>query len=318
MVPERLADGVELYQGDALQVMAELPDESVSAIVTDPPYFGVKADEWDNQWETADDFLAWMRSLCHEWQRLLKPNGSLYVFASAEMSGQVECVVGERFQVLNRICWVKTGGWHRRQDKSELRGYCSQTEYVLFAEHRGEGGGAFADYLRAEFQRAGVNSRGIAALFPSVSGGLTGCVSNWLLGYNLPTAEQYEAMRARLNRGGSEYLRREYDDLRRPFTTDESRPYTDVWEYPTVNTYPGKHPCEKPLWMFRDILRTSTRPGDTVLDCFAGSGTLGHAAILEGRSAVLVERDETYCRTIRSRVLHADCRAAGTLFAEAV
>ena len=45
-------------------------------------------------------------------------------------------------------------------------------------------------------------------------------------------------------------------------------PYTDVWEFPPVQYYPGKHPCEKPAAMMEHIIRSSSRPGDVVADFF--------------------------------------------------
>jgi site-specific DNA-methyltransferase (adenine-specific) len=75
----------DLREGDALDVLRSLPDSSVNLVVTDPPYFKVKAEWWDRQWEKPAGFLAWMGQLVDEWRRVLKPNGSLYVFASREV-----------------------------------------------------------------------------------------------------------------------------------------------------------------------------------------------------------------------------------------
>ena len=40
-----------LHHGDCLDVMADMADNSVDVILTDPPYFKVKAEWWDRQWE---------------------------------------------------------------------------------------------------------------------------------------------------------------------------------------------------------------------------------------------------------------------------
>ena len=50
---------VTLYHGDSLEILPAL-DVEASALLTDPPYFKVKQDEWDNQWDKAGDFLSWM------------------------------------------------------------------------------------------------------------------------------------------------------------------------------------------------------------------------------------------------------------------
>jgi len=87
-------------------------------------------------------------------------------------------------------------------------------------------------------------------------------------------------------------LRAEYELLRRPFSVTQEVPFTDVWLYPSVQAYPGKHPCEKPLAMMEHIIRTSSRPGDVVADFFMGSGSTGKAAIKLGRRFLGVELEE--------------------------
>lgn len=87
----------------------------------------------------------------------------------------------------------------------------------------------------------------------------------------------------------------------------------------TPDSNPGwrdkEHMGGKPSKLMRELLRDYSRPGDRVLDPFAGSGTLGAAGLREGREVVLVERDPTHCATIRRRVAHA--AGVGSLFAEA-
>ena len=67
---------------------------------------------------------------------------------------------------------------------------------------------------------------------------------------------------------------------------------TDTWWHTIVPTN-GKertgYPTQKPLGVVRRIVQASSRPGDTVLDFFAGSGTLGAAAYELGRSFVLID-----------------------------
>jgi site-specific DNA-methyltransferase (adenine-specific) len=64
----------------------------------------------------------------------------------------------------------------------------------------------------------------------------------------------------------------------------------------------SKHPTIKPVSLIRWLVRLITPPGGTVLDPFAGSGTTGEAAQLEGMNAVLIEREAEYAADIRRRV----------------
>lgn len=64
----------------------------------------------------------------------------------------------------------------------------------------------------------------------------------------------------------------------------------------------SKHPTVKPIALIRWLVRLVTPPGGTVLDCFAGSGTTGEAARLEGFNAVLIEREAEYYNDILIRL----------------
>jgi len=62
------------------------------------------------------------------------------------------------------------------------------------------------------------------------------------------------------------------------------------------------HATVKPLDLMRWLVRLVTRRGGRVLDPFAGSGTTGEAALLEGMEAVLIELEETHLPLILQRV----------------
>lgn len=66
----------------------------------------------------------------------------------------------------------------------------------------------------------------------------------------------------------------------------------------------SKHPTVKPVSLMRYLVRLITPPGGTVLDPFAGSGTTGEAAMREGFSAVLIEREAEYVEDIERRLDH--------------
>ena len=84
--------------GDSASLLTLIPDNSVDLIATDPPYFRVKEHEWDRQWSTADAFGLAPVSIGSVSPDSRSPNGSLYLFASPQMSARVECRIGELFQ----------------------------------------------------------------------------------------------------------------------------------------------------------------------------------------------------------------------------
>ena len=99
-----------------------------------------------------------------------------------------------------------------------------------------------------------------------------------------------------------EKLRGQWEALRRPHYA-QPRTKSDVLRYEVVPIAARcGHPCEKPVDLLSDLIKTSTRAGDLVCDCFAGSGATGIAAKVTGRRAVLIEQEESYCQIIRRRL----------------
>ena len=69
---------------------------------------------------------------------------------------------------------------------------------------------------------------------------------------------------------------------------------TDTWWHTIVPTN-GKektgYPTQKPLGIINRIVLASSNPGDTVMDFFAGSGTLGEACLQLGRKFILIDNN---------------------------
>lgn len=299
--------------GDALKILPELPDNSVGLILTDPPYFRVKGEAWDRQWDNPAAYLEWLGRVLKELHRILKANGSLYMFASPKMAARVECKVGELFNVLNSITWNKPPYSTKAEmfDKSTMRAFFQASERIIFAEHYFE---PLRAYLDGERKRGGIGKAECneACGFSLSAGGMASrhyfSQSQW----QLPTAEHYAKLQELFNRNnGGGYLTRKYEDLRRPFSVTAEVPYTDVWEFPTVQYYPGKHPCEKPVELLSHIIKASSRPGDVILDPFMGSGSTGVACAKEGVKFIGIDADPEYVKIAQARIAH---HAEGRLF----
>ena len=130
---------MQLLHGDCLELMRALPDRSVDLIATDPPYYKVKGDAWDRQWDTPAAFLAWFDLLAEQWQRILRPNGSLYTFAWPGIAAEIEVLIKRRFNVLQRITWAKPPFSTKAEmnKKADQRSFFPVSEAIIFAEHKG-------------------------------------------------------------------------------------------------------------------------------------------------------------------------------------
>lgn len=316
MKPYYQDDFITLYHGDCLEGISEIQGE-VDALITDPPYFKVKDDEWDNQWDKAADFLAWMGGWVDEVKPILAPHASVWVFASPAMTSSVERLIGERFKVLNSIRWVKEAGWHQKIELEAQRRFTTPWEGLIFAEQYGADSttkeGLWASvhepirlYLNALRVEAGMTIQDVNEAWQAMRGSKGQTPGHWFSQsqWLMPTAEHYEWLLGVLGVRGSEYedLRREYEDLRRPFHISERENNSDVWTFDPVQGYLGKHPCEKPIGMMEHIIKTSTRKGHTILDPFAGSGSTLRAAKNLGRKCIGFEIEEKYCEIAANRL----------------
>ncbi len=325
-----ILNSINLVNDDSLSYIKTLPDNCIDLIATDPPYFQVKSCNWDNQWENVTAYLSWLDEMLAEFWRVLKPNGSLYMFCGSKLAADTELLVRERFDVLNHIIWAKPSGPWRRQNKESLRSYFPATERILFAEHyQSPYKGKSSGYLQRrrelkentlrpliEYFKQARDSLGITAKEIHQATGKQ-MASHWF-GYSqwqLPNESDYLKLQELFNQvavkqfsdnplgrqhadlvSEQKLLNREYHELsqqyqllRRPFTVTVDVPYTDVWVYPPVQYYPGKHPCEKPSAMMEHIINSSSREGDVVADFFMGSGATIKAALKLNRRVIGVE-----------------------------
>lgn len=69
-----------------------------------------------------------------------------------------------------------------------------------------------------------------------------------------------------------------------------------------LTTETREHETQKPIALMLELVSLFTCPGDLILDCYAGSGTLGVAALRLGRRCILVERNGDYARVSSERL----------------
>lgn len=91
---------------------------------------------------------------------------------------------------------------------------------------------------------------------------------------------------------------------REPYESSERYPRS-VQKFAKDNRLLKQHPTQKPVALMEYLIRTYTKPGDTVLDNTMGSGTTGVAAVNTGRNFIGIERDPEYFRIAEQRIQEA-------------
>ena len=302
-----------------------LPDKCANLIIADPPYFEVKGD-FDFIWKSFNDYLQDVEKWAIECKRLLADNGTLFWWGDKKKIAYSQIILDKYFNLENSIIWRKIDSMQYQYYSPDLaRTFNTHNERLLMYSNEVDMTGLemineqlkplnpFANYLKEEFKKANVSNKEIAKLFPSRTGGLTGCVSNWLNGDNVITEEQYLTIREYLNneylRKEYEYLRKEYEDLRKEYE-DQRRFFYNQNKYEEVMEFSQEghktklydHDTVKPETLTRALILTCSRPNDLVVVPFSGSGTECAMSVKEGRRAIGFEITEKHAKMSNDRV----------------
>jgi DNA modification methylase len=188
----------KILHGDCMQLLKTLPDNSIDAIVTDPPY-GMSPDGIARTWADIEEgrklsgFMGkdWDAAVpCHnffaECLRVLKHGGHMIAFSST----RTVCALGMAaqqggFVIRDMIHWCYFSGFPKSHDISKAidRECIKKKMYKEFALH-----------FREQRKKSKLTQKDIAKFFPSKTGGLTGCVWNWENAANVPTLDQWEVL----------------------------------------------------------------------------------------------------------------------------
>jgi site-specific DNA-methyltransferase (cytosine-N4-specific) len=274
-----IGDDVRLYRGCALAVLPTLAAGSARCCVTSPPYWGGLRDyghpaQLGLEREPAE-YAARLLEVFGEVRRVLADDGSLWLNLGDAYAAAGKGGGGSA---------GKRGSWDTVRNRKGFRmpppGY-KQKDLTLYPF-------LVADALR----RAG-----------------------WYLRQAVVWEKPAAAEPERADRPSvcHEYLFL-FAKSERYAVANPGEPWwaKSVWRIaPDVNP---DHPATMPEELVRRCVVCSSKPGDVVMDPFAGSGTVGKVAVCHDRRAVLVELNEGYYATALARLRHAAGHDAGQLF----
>jgi SAM-dependent methyltransferase len=122
-----------VLHGDCREVMRTMPDNSVDAIVTDPPYeLGFMGKSWDST-GVAYDIKVWQECL-----RVLKPGGHLLAFGGSRTYHRLACAIEDAgFQIRDQIMWVYGSGFPKSLNISKAIDKAVGAEREVIGTRRG-------------------------------------------------------------------------------------------------------------------------------------------------------------------------------------
>lgn len=316
-----------LVAADALQLLRSFPDSCVDAVVTDPPYgLAFNGEAWDGGALVEPlGFQAFSADWAAEAKRVLKPGGHLVAFGSPRTFHRLVAGCEDiGLEIRDQLLWLHGAGVPK---SGHMPGGISTTlkpayEPILLA--RAPLAGKTVKDNLARFGTGGLNvdacripreDRGGAAspnggYWPSHvvlehevdcdgSGELcsSGCAVPFVNGVASASREPVSRL-FYVAKAGRHEREAGLDGMR-----GSRRSFFDSGE-PLKRARANVHPTVKPLELMRWLVRLITPPGGLVLDPFAGSGSTGCAAVLEGRQFIGIEREARFVPIAEARLSH--------------
>lgn len=307
-----LCDNAVLFaQGDALDLLPAIPEASIDLALIDPPYNIHKA-EWDKIADYTAVFLQWVQAI----RRPLKPNG-VFIFWHNDLAQLAELMTTIRqhtdFRFKSIIIWDKTPAYRANaQGFSGLTRWFNQCEFALHytvkstptTDHLA----TIKEWFKTELERLKITRRDIAQRYTQVTGRQPFMMQHYFSGhqFQLPTKEIWEQVFAPFGFDIARLSGTDYTDMQEQYKAMQSA-YKQTQPcfrltgqrgnvYRVTPIFDGSqiHPCQKPVAILADMITKCCPEGGTVLDCFAGSGSTGVAALKTGRQFVGIERDPHY------------------------
>ena len=331
MSGQTFLDGaVELRGGDCLDVVRAMPDCSIDAVVTDPPYalvsivkrFGAvgakptkdgdvysrsSAGFMGKAWDTGE--RAFAVEFWQEIYRVLKPGGHVAAFSGSRTYHRLACAVEDAgFEIRDQLMWLYGSGFPKSHNAGNGWGTALKPAHEPIVLARKSLIGTVA---------ANVAAHGTGAL------NIDGC--------RVATDGPSRRWPANVVHDGSDevvaaFPETKSGDHRRPGKINRRGSNVDFKRGCDVSTFSGvgdagpacryfygakadandrtgsRHPTVKPVDLMQWLCRLVTPVGGLILDPFAGTGTTGEAAWREGFRGVLIEREAEYQADIVRRM----------------
>lgn len=323
----------ELWHGDCLELMKEIPSGSVDLILTDPPY-GTTACKWDS--------VIPFEPMWEQLKRIVKRGGAIVLFGSEPFSSLLRA---------SNIDWYKYDWiWEKEQSSSGLQAKIAPMKIheiiSVFGDNRPpfDTTTAFDNlkkYMISEREKMGLSNKQLKELLQS---DMASHYFTTKSQFTIPVKSAYE----KLQKTG--LFNRDYSDIRREYDAENEKikakrkeeqfstynpqmtngkaykghfaPDAEVHgksthyvkdnngtRYPTsvlrFNRAKGLHPTQKPVALLEYLIKTYTNEGETVLDFTMGSGSTGVACVNTNRHFIGIELDEGYFNIAKKRIEEA-------------
>jgi site-specific DNA-methyltransferase (adenine-specific) len=323
-----------VLHGDSLELLGDLRENSVDAVVCDPPYgISFRGRHWDGRairesaattssrrrLGTNEAFQEWTRSWATECLRTIKPGGHLLAFGSPRTFHRLASGLEDAgFELRDTLMWVYSSGMPKARRLPGGRSSVLKPawEPILLARKPPEG--TIEQNMRRHRTGAlNIDACRIQQRWPA----------NVLLAHHERCTPDHCHKGCALSMiDHADERTHNISGARTPpsrlfFSSKVSRAERDAGcnqlpareldlfpnprdGSPPPGTARNPHPTVKPIALMRWLVRLACPADGLVLDPFCGSGSTGAAAVLEDRRFLGIEREATYVQIAHARITH--------------
>lgn len=315
---------MQIITGEALETLSRFPDCCCDMCVTSPPYYGLRNYGVEGQLgleESPEKYIKRLVEVFNEVRRVLKDTGTLWLnlgdsyfphngtrgnktpagdtLRGRENNYQPSPKIATALPISSKeligIPWrvafaLQENGWKLRQDiiwhkpnpmPESVTDRCTRSHEYVFL---------FAKKSRYFFNQDAIREP-LSAGRAKQAGQLVDPGNN--------TTSRKEVIEHDKQRGSGGHF-----DGHKWMMNPKGKNRRDVWTIPTQGVK-GAHFAVFPEKLVQPCILAGSRPGDTILDPFAGSGTSGVVAIREGRDFIGIEINPEYSKMSEQRILAA-------------
>ena len=314
-------ENIQLYQGDCLEEMKNIPDKSIDMILCDLPY-GTTACKWDT--------IIQFDKLWKQYKRIIRINGYIVLFGSQPFTTKL---INSNIDNFSHQ-WI----WDKNMSANPL--LCKKMpmknfeDIVVFCFNYDE-----YDFRRNYFEDIlTFIGKKKTQIIKETNQGLDHCFRTKTLQFGIPTKENYQLLidkyhidnmknfkeyeeinkyervynpqmiklEKERNIGGGKYKNDDFIGIE--YTTNKRK--VDE-KYPTsiikFSNRKGKllHPTQKPVELLEYLIKTYTNENDLILDNCMGSGSTGVACVNTNRKFIGIELNEKYFNIAKNRIEEA-------------
>ena len=316
----------QIFCGDNLEILKTLESNSVDLCYIDPPFYSrrkylqvnyekdkIEGDGFDDRFRSKEDYLDFIEERLWEIKRILKKDASFYLHCDSNAGSELKIRCDKVFSVSNFknvISWRRTLGTSaagrprrfpkdvdfiyfyafgkytftppaRELKKSTLKGYNNHDEKGRYT------------LQQTEHPRPAPENCYVFEGHPPPKNG-------WVWVESTMRKKFEEGLLVFPKKKGGRIRHKVYYDQRTP--SPISSHWTDILPVTYRRAQLTGWPTQKPEELLERIIKSSSKEGDVVLDCFAGSGTTLKSAKSLGRNYIGIEKSPEAVKIIKDRL----------------